>query len=156
MSQLWRAVRPENWHVTLRFLGWTTEVQRDLVMMHLAEQLEAAPFSIRLSGLGAFPKPRKATVLWMGIDGSDLLAPLAAAAESAAVAAGFAAEDRPYHGHLTLARIRPQADLRGLVDEFDACRIGVSVDAVTMYESFVEPGGSRYEPIDSLPLRSRS
>jgi 2'-5' RNA ligase len=153
MSPAWRPVRPENWHLTLRFLGWTTEVQRDLVMMHLAEQLEAAPFAARLDALGAFPKPRKATVLWMGVDAGDRLAPLAAAAESAAVAAGFAPEDRPYHAHLTLARIRPQTDVRELVEGFDACGVRFEVNAVTMYESFVVPGGTRYEPIDTIPLR---
>jgi 2'-5' RNA ligase len=153
MSPLWKPVHPKNWHVTLRFLGWTTEVQRDLVMMHLAEQLDAESFGVRFGGLGAFPKPRKATVLWMGVDDGDRLDPIAAAAESAAVAAGFAPDDRPYHAHLTLARIRPQADVREILADFDACGIGFGVSAVTMYESFVEPGGTRYEPIDRLPLR---
>ena len=152
MAPSWKPVRPEDWHVTLRFLGWSTEVQRDLVMMYLADQLTASPFVARLEGLGAFPKPRKATVLWMGVDVADRLAPLAAASESAAIAAGFAPDDRPYHAHLTLARIRPQADVRGLVEEFDSCGVRFDVNAVTMYESFVEPGGTRYEPIDTLPL----
>jgi len=148
----WRVVPPPNWHVTLRFLGWTTELQRDLVLMHLAEALDASPFRLRLQGLGAFPKPRKATVLWMGVSAGERLDPLAAASEEAAVAAGFVPEDRPYHAHLTLARIRPPEDLRGLVEAFDACEIPFSVDAVTLYESHVAAGGARYEAIDRLPL----
>lgn len=148
----WKLVPPQNWHVTLRFLGWTTEVQRDLVLMHLADALDASPFRLRLRGLGAFPKPRKATVLWMGVSADERLDPLAAASEGAAVAAGFVPEDRPYHAHLTLARIRPPEDLRGLVEAFDACEISFQVDAVTLYESHVAAGGARYEAIDRLPL----
>jgi len=150
----WKAAPPPNWHLTLRFLGWATEMQRDLVLMHLAEQLDARPFVVKLDGLGAFPKPRRATVLWMGVRDDEALLPLAAAAESAAVAAGFVPEDRPYHPHLTLARIRPPADVTELVANFAECQIELAVGAITLFESLVEPGGARYEAVDYLDLHA--
>ena len=45
---------------------------------------------------------------------------LASVCEEAALAAGFAAEERPYHPHLTLSRIRPWQDVSDLVDRVSA------------------------------------
>ena len=149
----WRLVPAENWHVTLRFLGWTTEVQHEVILMHLASLVDIAPFRIQLRGLGAFPRARKATVLWIGVvGGADGLATLAATSESAAQAAGMVPEERPYHAHLTVARIRPPADVTELLATTSVGPITVPVNEVTMFESIVEPGGARYVPIERISL----
>ena len=148
-----RVVPPANWHITLRFLGWTSDLQRDLVLRSLAEASLPGSFRLRFGHLGAFPKPRRATVTWIGVPaGAEELGDLAAAAESAARDAGFTAEERPYHPHLTLSRVRPAVDVRELVDRFPAFDAAMRVDAVTMFESHLERGGARYEVLDRVGL----
>jgi 2'-5' RNA ligase len=148
-----RAVRPENWHLTLRFLGEVDEVQRDRVAAALDEADLGAPFQVRWGGLGAFPRAVRATVLWIGLDrGTEEAALLAEAVESAVQAAGFPAEERPFRSHLTLSRIRPHQDVTPILQAVDAVGIDMPVDRVVLYESHLGRGGARYEELESFGL----
>jgi 2'-5' RNA ligase len=104
-----RVVRPEQWHVTLAFLG---EVPEDAVPAVGDAVRKAAagakPLRLRLLGAGAFGRERAA--VWVGLAG-DLgrLERLARVVRGALLAAGIPAEDRPFTPHLTLAR---NVDLR--------------------------------------------
>src|SRR5690606_558822 len=107
-----RVVPPENWHLTLRFLGATPASAAARVVEELEAAPLGAPFEIRLGALGAFPRPARATVLWMGLRaGEGPLGDLAAAVEVAVRRAGIAPEDRPFSPHLTLARLRSPQDV---------------------------------------------
>ena len=148
-----RTVRPQNWHLTLRFLGWATEPQQDGVMRALDESALPGPFVVRFGDLGAFPKERRATVLWLGIDGGgDELGALAAASDEAAQTVGYEAEGRPYHPHLTLSRIRPPEDMTELVEVFPAFTVKMPVTAITLYESHLRKGGAVYQALDTIEL----
>jgi 2'-5' RNA ligase len=148
-----RPVRPENWHLTLRFLGRSTEEQRDRVLGFVDTRVDGAPFVIGFTGLGAFPRSTRAAVLWLGVGrGSSDLAALAALAEEAAVAAGFEAEDRPFHPHVTLARIRPPQDVSTLIADVADFPKTQEVHALTMFRSHAGPGGVRYEAVDEVSL----
>jgi 2'-5' RNA ligase len=148
-----KAVPVDNWHITLRFLGPTTPVQAEQILGHLDEHLAVEPFRVRFSGLGAFPREHKASVLWLGPDGGTAaLDMIAAEAESAAQRAGFEPEGRPFHAHLTLSRIRPPVDVRELIDSVEPLRLSLSVNAVTLYRSILGRGPARYEVVDSVTL----
>ena len=149
-----RPVHPDAWHLTLRFLGWSTEEQRDRVLGFVAERLDSAPFTLGFGGLGAFPNETRATVLWLGVGGGAAeLAVLAALAEAAAVGAGFPAEERPFHPHLTLSRIRPPQDVHRLVAGVADFPLIQEVRAVTMFRSHLSRSGARYEVVDEVALR---
>lgn len=149
-----KPVRPENWHVTLRFLGTSSREQADRVAGFLAERLTTAPFTMSFAGLGAFPNASRAAVLWLGIDrGSEELAELAELCDEAAEGAGFAANDRPFHAHLTLARLRPKQDVNRLVERFPAFPLTQTVGEVVLFRSHLGRGGARYERFGALPLR---
>lgn len=103
-----RLTAPERVHITLKFLG---DVPPDdlprltsaLERMHLP----GSPFEAATSGFGVFPSARRARILWAGIgEGSEGLAALARAVETALEPAGFAAEEKPFVPHLTLGRAR--------------------------------------------------
>jgi 2'-5' RNA ligase len=148
-----REVRPENWHITVRFLGEVGDVERDLVIDALERAEFGAPFRLRWSGLGAFPRPRRATVLWLGIDRGDTeLRELAGGAEEALEGAGFAPEDRPFRSHLTLSRIRPHQDVTPLLDGFRPLGFEMTVDRLVLYRSHLGRGGARYEEVEVFPL----
>lgn len=148
-----RPVPPENWHITLRFLGSTEAVQQDAVLAHLDQHLMVEPFRVRFTELGGFPRESKASVLWQGVAGDvESLASVAVACEEAAQAAGFEPEGRPFHPHLTLSRVRPPFDIRSLVDQFPPAKIALDVNAVTLYRSVLGRGPARYEVVDRVSL----
>jgi 2'-5' RNA ligase len=148
-----KVVPPQNWHITMRFLGATEPTQADAVMAHLDQHLMVDAFRVRLMGLGGFPRERKASVLWMGLEGDpESMGELAAECETAAQRAGFEPEDRPFHPHLTLSRIRPPVDIRTLVDDVPPAGVRVDVGAVTLYRSILGSGPARYEVVGAVEL----
>lgn len=148
-----RVVRPENWHVTLRFLGWIEEEQRDRVMGFLSEHVEVAPFTMSFGSLGAFPRPQRAAVLWLGVeDGADSVTALAEVCETAAQAAGLDPEERPFHPHLTVSRIRPHQDVHATIDAGGRFPLRQEVDHLTLFRSHLKRGGAEYEAVDRIDL----
>ena len=142
---------PENWHLTLRYLGRVDEVTYERFLHGLGDVAEERPFRITLGGVGAFPNPRRATVVWAGlITGEEELAALAAISEEAAVAAGLEPEERPFRPHLTLSRVRPPADVTGLVGE--PVPASWRADRVVVYRSVPTRGGTAYEPLETFRL----
>lgn len=146
-----RVAPPENWHITVRFLGEVEQVTYERFLAGLSELGEQAPFRIALDHFGAFPRPKKATVVWAGLGRGDVeLSRLNEIAEDAAIGAGLSPEERPYHPHLTLARVRPPADVRWL--EREELDLGWSCDRLVVFRSHQGRGGARYEPLETLEL----
>ena len=138
-----RPVRPANWHLTLRFLGDVDEV------------LPGPAFTMGFERLGAFPRPARATVLWLGVvTRGERLNEWAEVCEEAARRAGLDAEERPFRPHVTLSRIRPPEDVRELVQESTPLPHRQIVSAVTLFRSKHGPDGSRYEEVASVPARA--
>ncbi|MGH3343818.1 MAG: RNA 2',3'-cyclic phosphodiesterase [Carbonactinosporaceae bacterium] len=115
-----RWTRPEQWHLTLAFLG---EVGEDRLPA-LRERLERvagrhAPLTLSLTGGDRFGRE----VLWAGVAGDLLgLERLAGSVSEAARGAEIRVDDRPYRPHLTLARTRRPTDLRRLAKACAAFR----------------------------------
>ena len=152
-----KPVPPQNWHMTLRFVGRATRVEADRLSFELASLLDGGRFGIRFGGLGAFPKAQRAGVLWLGVRaGADRLGELAGVCDESATAAGFAPEERPFHAHLTLSRIRPARDVRGILAEFPAFDMSMPVVAVTLFVSHLGRGGARYEALERFDLAGES
>ena len=148
-----KPVPPENWHLTLRFLGSTEEPARDRVLHFLDEHMLTLPFVLGFDGLGAFARPARATVLWLGVNrGVEELSELASICEEAAQSAGFVPEDRPFHPHVTVSRLRPWQDVRSLVETVPPFPLAQTVEEITVYRSVLGQGGARYEVVDEIEL----
>jgi 2'-5' RNA ligase len=148
-----RPVRPELWHLTLRFLGEVDEVAGDRIMREVDAADRGPAFTLRWGSLGAFPRPRRANVLWLGVDqGEQAAERLAAVVEEAVEAAGFPPEDRPFRCHLTLSRIRPDQDATAVLDAVPPLGLAMPVNRVVLYRSHLGPGGPRYEEVEAFPL----
>lgn len=148
-----RVVAPPGWHITLRFLGWTTDVQRDHILRDIAESDLPAPFGARFGAFGAFPKPRRAGVLWVGLDrGIEALTAMAAVCEQVARDNGFRPEERPFVPHVTLSRIRPHQDVTALLERLPPFTVAMPVRAITLYRSTLRPGGAVYDVVDTVDL----
>lgn len=149
-----RPVRPENWHLTVRFLGEADEAEADRVIREVDGADRGPAFRVRWGGLGAFPRPRRATVLWLGLDqGVGEAERLAAVVEGAVEAAGFPPEERPFRSHLTLSRLRPDQDVTAVLAAVPPVGWGMPVDRVVLFRSHLGSGGPRYEELAVFPLR---
>lgn len=143
-------VRPGNVHLTLRFLGEIDESQAARIAVTLEEDYEASrPFRLRVEGLGAFPNPRRPSVVWAGCGPLDSgLAEAQRKAEAAARAIGLDPEQKAFRPHLTLGRIRdrraagPVAE--ALVHERDFDGGEFEVSGVALFESRLSPAGAEY------------
>jgi 2'-5' RNA ligase len=149
----------ETLHTTLRFFGDTSDAQlpklRALVN-ELAATASLSPASalVRVAAVHGFPERRRAHVLVLDVadaGSTPFLAPLAARAEAEAIALGFAAEARPYHAHLTLARMRQAVDVSPLAEEAATLPQGRAT-AITLYASNSSPNGAVYTQLASAPL----
>jgi 2'-5' RNA ligase len=142
-----------NWHITLRFLGDCTDVQADQIMFNLSETVDVHTGRVWCNGLGAFPRPSKAGVIYAAIDDqAGLLGYLAAVCSEAAMDAGFVPEDRPYVPHLTLARLRPALDVRTLFAGYGEFRAPIAVSAVTLMRTRRTRSGIHYDMVARLAL----
>lgn len=116
---------PEQWHLTLNFLGEVNERQSTELTPRLTRAaVRAHEMSLSLTGAGTFPRRSdRARVLWVGVAGDRAaLGSLATAARAAARHSGIPVEDRRFNPHLTLARARPAggADVKSLVTALSA------------------------------------
>jgi 2'-5' RNA ligase len=100
-----RWVRPENLHVTLKFMGEVADTKLDGIRTALSTVHFDAPFGLLLRGLGFFPDEKRPSVLWTGLDASTNLPALAADIDRALAPQGIEREKRAFVPHLTLARL---------------------------------------------------
>jgi 2'-5' RNA ligase len=151
-------VRPENLHVTLRFLGEQPATALPGLEAALARAAAAhAPFTVTSGGLGVFPGWRRPRVLFLQLVQADELKALAASvgAASAACLGEDPAQGRALRAHLTLARIkRPPgaAALAALRDLAPPDPHPVAVDDLRLIESRLTPGGALYDVRRVFPL----
>ncbi|HEX2024659.1 MAG TPA: RNA 2',3'-cyclic phosphodiesterase [Acidimicrobiales bacterium] len=138
-----RWTRREQWHVTLRFLGRVETV--DEAAKALATVRAAAATAVAGPAVGRFGQ----RVLHVPVAGLD---EVAGAVIAATAAVGEPPEDRPFAGHLTLARVARGAkvDLRPLAGQPVAGRWEVS--ELCLVESHLSPRGARYEVVGRFPL----
>jgi len=154
-------VDPGGIHLTLKFLGNISSKRVAEITKAIEEGAQGiSPFHLEISGLGAFPNPRQARVLWVGIDGEvDKLSRLQENTDSALAVLGFAKEERSFVPHLTLARIRQGAsplerrnfgELVGSTIFED--KYHVQVEAVSLMRSQLTPAGAIYSRLSVVGL----
>ena len=146
-------VPAENLHFTLRFLGDVGSVELDRLLGALDEAPLPDPFPVVLGGLGAFPKAREATVLWLGVtSGGEALEHLHLTVEDACEEAGLGREERPFRPHVTVSRLRPPEDVRPLIADLPPLALRTPVAEIVVLRSHLHRGGPRYEPLERFPL----
>ncbi|MGC1483975.1 MAG: RNA 2',3'-cyclic phosphodiesterase [Candidatus Acidiferrum sp.] len=102
-----RWVRPENLHVTLKFIGEADAAKIEGLRSALSKARSDAPVDLQFRGLGFFPNETRPRVLWAGLVASPNLPSLAGDIDLALETQGIAREERAFTPHLTLARFEP-------------------------------------------------
>ncbi|PYS99087.1 MAG: RNA 2',3'-cyclic phosphodiesterase [Acidobacteria bacterium] len=149
--------RPEKLHITLKFLGPTSDetlVELDRRLTSVAARYRA--FRLKLGASGSFPEKGKPRVLWIGIDeATDDLRRLQNEVEQVCVSLDYEPEDKSFHPHITIGRVRDPRDSLAVVEAHRATPIEAvefEVRSVAIYESKLLPTGSVYSKISMLSL----
>lgn len=151
-------VNLNNMHFTLKFLGNIEESQVNEIRNVLnAITSQFSPFTIRVCGLGMFPNLKSPKVLWIGLTkGETEIMKLQTLIERGTRDIGFPKEERQFHPHLTLARIKSLKGAGGLaniVSIYKNNKCGESlVDKVIFFKSTLTPRGPIYDVISEHPL----
>lgn len=152
-----RWVAPDRAHLTLRFLGGASRAQLDDLDPLLRETgARSAPITFAPSGTGAFPGWKRPRVLWVGLDDGDASQRLASEVEDHARAVGFAAEERRFHPHITLGRVKGRRGLDqviGAIRQWNPTTPAETIDEMILYASELTPSGSCYTPLARYPLK---
>lgn len=155
-----RWVRPDNMHLTLKFLGAVPARLIPSIEVALARVAQAfGPIHLNLDGVGVFPNLRRARVLWAGFGGDITpLLELQAAIEQEMAALGYPKEPRPFHPHLTLTRLEaglPVSLARWLETSPPKVPVlPITGDGIILMRSELRPGGPRYTPLATIRLAS--
>lgn len=151
--------RPEGMHLTLKFLGEVSAAGVPGILKALTAAASGTEhFRLGVEGVGAFPNPASARVVWLGLTGDlEALSALQVTVEQAMAGLGIAREERPYTPHLTLGRIKlirkRAAWLGGLAGVRDSRLSGFEVAAINLIESQRRPSGAVYRELGRVDLQ---
>ena len=157
-----RWTAPKNLHLTLKFLGDVSPANLERLAEALGlESIRHEKFSLSVGGLGAFPTSRRPRVVWIGLEAPATLTGIQRAVEAVSSRMGYPTEDRPFSPHLTIGRVGQDvsaADLKRVSSAIEGTTVGplgtVSVDAIHIFKSDLQPGGSVYTHLYAMPLKS--
>jgi 2'-5' RNA ligase len=149
-----KLVKPENIHITMRFLGNTAPPMVDKI--HAAmEQVTFAPFPVKIQSLGAFPTLKYARVVWAGIQtGVTKLADIFDQLEPRLQDLGMKPDKKGFSPHITLARVRSgrhKAELVQGISDLANAEFGVlEVTCLKLKKSTLTPRGPIYSTLKEV------
>ena len=156
MGQPVKTVSADNLHMTLKFLGDTDPTRIPKISNAVSEAVDGEKtFEGHIVGLGAFPRIQRPTVVWAGFENGEPLMRIAESLETKLCGLGFHPEQKPFHPHLTLARIKskPPSELTELLNENQTTDFGaVCISSVELFQSELQPTGPRYSVLASAEL----
>lgn len=142
-----------NLHLTLKFLG---SIGEELVegVSGACRRVAARhrPIEANAVGLGAFPSLGKPSVLWVGVDAPQALAALQRDVEGAMVELGFEKEERAYHPHVTVGRVKESRGSAENLWKGDALIASSALPEIIVYESRTRSAGAEYVARARVPL----
>lgn len=147
----------EKFHITLKFLGDVNEEAIDLIYDTLNERLNGfGSFSVIYKGLGCFPDMKHPRVIWIGCeDPSGKLFELQKIVEEKMNELGFEKEDKEYHPHITLGRVKNPKNISGLIKKMESINFETrtgEVAEVLIMKSDLKPTGSVYTVLRKIKL----
>lgn len=153
-------------HLTLRFIGEVDKAKTRRIVASLS-QVNFRPFDITLMGTGCFPNPKNPLILWSGVQYHETLRELYDAVQEQLYRAGGPPENRPFHPHVTLGRVRKgrrskerlersPPSLDGVMENFlngKNSRFATTfhVDRYRLYHSRLHSGGAIHHCLHEYP-----
>jgi len=150
-------VKPENFHLTLKFLGKTPEEKLPDIRKALQEAAgQTTPFTMKIAGTGIFGSSYKPRVLWFGIEENQTMKQLGENVLNALDTAGFPRDRQNFVPHLTMGRIRKIEHKKMFQEAVTAHRQDFlqesPVEKIILYESLMKPSGVVYKVVSTFHL----
>lgn len=147
----------EQLHLTLRFVGEVDHHMAEDIAATLGA-LHARAITARISGVDLFERQGRPHMIWAGVEPGEPIAALHRKVDQLLARVGVAPETRSFTPHVTLARLNRGT---GPVAPFLALNSDLSSPAfefghVTLYDSELGHGGSRYHPVARYPLDGKN
>jgi 2'-5' RNA ligase len=143
-----KLVKPENVHMTLRFLGDITPEMVDLVHREM-KQVQFSSFEVVIKGTGVFPNLRHISVIWAGIrQGANEMKAVFDQLEPRLQTLGFKPDYKGFSPHLTIARVRTGKNRDALAEQlksFEGFEFGsVKAECLRLKKSILTTQGPIY------------
>jgi len=147
-------------HLTIKFIGELPDYQLPKIKSILTNAIgNQLVFTMGIEGLGMYPNEQKPRVVWLGIAGKRPLIVLHNILDQALEKIGIPPEKHKFNPHLTLARVRRQADQIAVMEigkrlcQFKVDSLGtINVEKISFYQSKVTPKGPIYSTLLTIPL----
>ncbi len=151
-----KPVESSNFHFTIIFLGELNDRESERIREKLST-VQFEPFTISYSGVGAFPTPAAARIIWIGVnnDGAAKLTELAGKVVSALSQLGYR-PDKPFSSHLTVFRVKARRpiSLGGLEKKYEGVSFATDVvEKVSLKKSDLTPSGPVYSNIYTVEAK---
>ena len=149
-----KLVKPQNIHITMRFLGNISPHMVDSIYEEM-KKVSFIPFDVEIRGLGAFPSLSYARVVWAGIQrGADELANVFKQLEPSLRRLGFKPDPKGFSPHLTIARVKTGRNKTALIQrikdladyEFGTVR----AECLRLKKSVLTPKGPTYSTLKQV------
>jgi 2'-5' RNA ligase len=151
-----RWIKPENLHITLKFIGHVSDEKLSPIQTALSSINSTQPVELHFRGMGFFPNEHRPRAFWCGIASSPNLSELAADIDRTLLPLGIEAETRPFTPHLTLARFKSDEGIRDVVHaatDMKSTDFGTATETnFHLYESLLKSTGAQYNRVASFPF----
>lgn len=153
----WESI--EKFHITLKFLGNVDEAKLHSIENQLEEALDPFPaFTMTYQNVGCFPNQHHPRVVWIGAENEDgTLIRIQETIEGVSESFGFQREERQFHPHITIGRVKGARNLKALVSELGNTTFAPHsslIKEILMMKSDLKPTGSVYTVLCRFPLKS--
>lgn len=142
-----KSVSKTNYHITLVYLGETSETKKDMVDRSLKTLIPSfSPFEVSVSTLNTFKKGTT-HIVYADVIKTDALDTIQTSVESLMTSLGFSCDTRAYNPHITLARKVKEPPQKHRIDDT------FTVDTITLFLSHRVDDVLTYTPIETYPLK---
>ena len=154
-----RWVNIDNLHVTLKFLGkFDSKLIPNIFKLLETGLSTTCQFDLKFQNLGVFPNKIKPKMIWVGLDYPIELIELFRKIENVAMELGYPKEDRGFSPHVTIGRVRIDADdpseIGTKIEKMSIGEICQSLtDRIVFYQSSLTPSGPVYSELFHLALK---
>ncbi|MDP2209019.1 MAG: RNA 2',3'-cyclic phosphodiesterase [Bacteroidota bacterium] len=149
----------DKFHITLKFLGET----KDELLPAINGILETVgtkfpPFQIEYDDIGCFPNWKQPRVIWLGAnETSGTLLKLKRSLDIELEKLGFETEDRKFHPHITLGRVKSQHNIKNLTVIMESLKFKSEITTcreILLMRSILKPSGSEYSTLTTVDLQN--
>ena len=153
-----RFAKTQSMHLTLKFLGNIEEEKVPSIEEVLEGRgKETTPFSAEVRQVGVFPHLGNPRVVWVGLQPPDAVNELQKKIQEDLKPLGFATENREFHPHLTLLRLKSRRNLPRLIQYVHGEGAGeaagtIRVEEIHLYQSILKPDGAEYRQLVTAKL----